>query len=151
MVVFTGPQRTLLFELLGLFQGGTFDWIDYNTRVGGVLTSVPIQNRIDFDTAVSLVNSTMTTIEGLPTATDDRQARIVAILDEYSEISLDTIEVGTGGGGGSAGARYSTRKQTRHLKRLLQTHLGIRVRAIGAGQGSLDEAIRARNIPISRG
>ncbi len=143
---FDEPQKTLIFELLDLFQGGTFDWVDYNTWVGGQVTSVPFKNQLDFALVTTLVTDT---IAAIVASGDGREARIKTVIAEYDDISLDTIEVGAGGGGGASGARYSSSKQKRHLKQLLQRHMGIRVRMFGAAQGEIG-GNNVRSIRVTR-
>ena len=133
-MAFTEPQKTLAYELLELFQGGTFDWFEYNDRIAGVSTSVPFTAQINFTVATTRLEAIFTAIEA---GSDGREARIITILDEYECIALDTTSIKTGGGGGAAGARFNPFKGRRHLKKLLMINLGIRVRKIGLGEGQL--------------
>lgn len=142
-MVFVASQKTLAYELLGLFQGATFDWYQFNDRVTGEVTSVPLHNQINFTIATTRLEAIFTAITAAAPA-DNRETRIGEILTEYEAISLDLIEVGSGGGGGASGARYSTKKQIFHLRRLLWTHLGIRIYQIRGNVPS------GRSIPIVR-
>ena len=131
---------------MGLFQGGTFDWYDYNDRVTGAITSVPIHEQIDFTIATDRLSTIIGNIEG---GTDGREARIGTILTEYKDISLDVAKIREGGGGGASGARYDPERHRGHLRRLLMTHLGIRVFVRSAGQGGLGGG-SARSIGVVR-
>ena len=152
-MAFTLKQKSLIHELLGLFEGGSFDWIDYSTRAGGVVTDVPTESNIDFSSTVTKVNTAITLVETQFTATtNERETLLKEILDEYSDIRLDTISVGGGGGGGASGARYSSARQIRHLRKMLWTVLGVRIRILGgAAQGqTLADGGGSRSIPIIR-
>lgn len=145
MANFSAANKTLMHELLGLFQGSTFDWYDYTDRVTGQITSVPIHSQIDFKKATDRLAVIITALE---LETDDRKNRIDTVLAEYSDISLDVAEIRSGGGSGASGARYSPERHRRHLRKLLMTHLGIRVFVRSRGQGNLEGA--RRRIPYGR-
>lgn len=142
---FTQAQKTLIFELLELFQGTTYDWIDYNDRVTGVITSVPWKQQIDFTVATDRLAVILAAIEA---ASDGRYDRISTLLTEYNNVATDVATVGMGGGAGTAGARYSPRWKRNRLRELLQLHLGIQVRKVGFGEGDVSsKPIGVTNIP----
>lgn len=148
MALWTDAQRTLIYELLGLFEGGTFTWVDYNERATGVPTSIPFVNQIDFTTATTRLETILTSLE---TITDGRQARIIVVLAAYLPVSLDTVQIKQGGGGGASGARYSSAKQRRRHKVVLMTLLGFRVSSSSPPQGAIElPGHRGRNISVSR-
>lgn len=145
-MTFTATQRTLAYELLGLFQGGTFDWYDYNDFTTGEIASVPITQQIDFTVAVTRVNAIFAEITAAVGANEDRETRIGEVLSRYSLISLEDVRVKGGGTAGTPGARYSTDEHIAHLRKLLWTHMGVRVLVHNApGQGG-----GGRNIPVGR-
>lgn len=149
-MAFTEAQKTLSYELLGLFQGSLFDWFDYNDRVTGVITSVPITNQIDFTVATARLEVIFTAIEA---SGDGREARIVSILTEYDDVSLDVTDVKDGGISGMAGVRYKWRSKIIRLKTLLETHLGIHVTAsdrLQGGQLADDFRRGGGSIPVGR-
>lgn len=132
-MVFTPEQKTLMNEMLGAFEGGTFDWFTYNDRVTGEITSVPFGNQITFAVVQTRLAAIFTAIEA---STDGREARIVDITAEYKEIALDVVRVSIGGGGGAAGTRYDPDVKREHLKNLLERNLGIQIRQSSSGQFS---------------
>jgi hypothetical protein len=115
---FSAAQKTLMYELLGLFQGATFDWFDYNDWTTGLITSVPIHQQLDFSTATTRMNAIIAAIEA---GSDGRESRIGAVLTEYGNVSLDT-------GRAHGEFEYNPAEQRALLRNLLETHLGIRVR-----------------------
>ena len=148
MALWTDAQRTLIYEMLNLFEGGTFTWVDYNERATGVPTSTPFVNQIDFQTATTRLETILTTLE---TETSGRQARIIVVLAAYLPVSLDSVKIGMGGGGGAAGARYSSARQRGRQKTVLMTLLGFRVSSSSPPQGDLDlPGSRGRNINVFR-
>lgn len=130
---FTAVQKTLTYEILGLFQGGTFDWYTYNDRITGEITSVPLANQVSFTVAAARLEVIFTAIEA---AGDNREVRIGEILTEYSAISFDVTRIGPGGGGGAGGARYDPDVKRSHMKDLLERNLGIQIRQSGSPAGT---------------
>ncbi len=128
MTVFTNPEVTLIHEILGLFEITTFDWYSYKTWPGGVVTSVPFTSQIDFSIATDRLAAIITDIESKDDGggdDDGRRARISTVLSEYSDVSLDTARVKTGGASGGPGIRYDPEEQRDHLKHLIETLLGF--------------------------
>ena len=128
MTVLTKAETTLIHELLGMFQITTFDWFDFKTWPGGVVTSVPFTSKIDFAVANNRLDAIITDINSKDDGggdDDGRRPRISAILSEYSDISLDTARIKTGGASGGPGIRYDPGEQRGHLKGLLETNLGF--------------------------
>ena len=132
-------QKTLLHELLELFEGGKFDWFDYNARSSGELTSVPLANQISFAVVITRLDAILIEI-----AADGREARIIKILNEYESVSLDTTRISIGGGGGASGARYDPAEKRAHLKDLLQLLLGLEIRRVD------ERFTESRSIPVRR-
>lgn len=120
-------QVTTIFEMLGMFEIGTFDWFQYNDRITGEITSVPLTNQVSFSQADTRLNAIITDIDA-KTLTDGRQSRVIDLVTEYDEISLDTTRIGPGGASGATGARYNPAEQRLHLKSLLETVLGFALR-----------------------
>jgi len=133
MTDITKAETTLLYEILGMYQIGTYDWYEYITWPGGVATSVPFGQQIDFSTANTRLDAIITAINAAD-STDGRRERISAVLAEYSAISLDTARISSGGGAGQPGARYDPSEQRAHLKYMLETLLGFKLRK-GALEG----------------
>ena len=125
MPSFTAAQKTLIYELLELFQGTTFDWYEYRTWPGGTVTSVPWAAQIDFALATTRLEAIITAIEA---SADGSQPRLVTILSEYSDVSTDVAVVAGGGASGASGARYNPARKRERLRRILKWHLGIDVR-----------------------
>lgn len=146
-MAFDAEQTTLIHEALGLFQGNTYDWYDYNDRITGAVTSVPIHNQIDFSTAITRLAEI---IAAIVAGSDGREARIKEILVDYKCVSTDEVEVGFGGAANAQGLRFSTAKNRARHALLLQTHLGIRVRVIGGPAQGIDGEGGGRNISIVR-
>ena len=138
-MAFTAAQKTLMYEILGLFEGGTFDWYNYNDRVTGEITSVPMHNQISFTVATTRLEVVFTAIEG---ASDNRETRIGEILTEYDEIDFDVATIVVGGASGASGLRYNPDVKRAHLKDLLERNLGIQIRQLGSGGGGGSRSIR---------
>ena len=132
-------QTTLLHELLELFEGGKFDWFDYNARSSGELTSVPLANQISFTVVITRLDAILVGI-----AADGREARVIKLLKEYDRIAFDTTRIGIGGGGGASGARYDPEEKRAHLKDLLQLLLGLEIRRVD------ERFTESRSIPVRR-
>lgn len=123
MVAFTDKNRTLISELLGVFQGVTFDWFDYNSSITGEVASVPFGQQIDFSTVATRLDEIIAVIE---TEVDGRKARVDEILTEYDCVSLQHNSIGPGGASGAAGFRYTTEAHEAKLKRKLEDVIGLR-------------------------
>jgi len=144
-MAFTDIQKTLIYELLGMFEGNTYDWFWYRDREDtSIASSIPVGNQVTFTLARDRLEAIFVSIAG---ATDNREIRIGEILTEYSDISLQKISVRTGGTNTAPGARYSTSGQIRHLKRLAETHLGFHIEA---SSGSTRGTSNSRNIGVGR-
>ena len=138
-MAFTAAQKTLMYEMLELFQGGTYDWYDYR-EWNGVVTSVPFGTQISFSTATDRLDAILTAIEA---GSDGRESRIGSILTEYSDISFNTEKI-TGGGVDSApGVRWDSDGARRRLTSLLQLHLGIQVYKYGFTSGNMNPGQRS--------
>lgn len=140
-MVISANQRSLANELLGMFEGKTFDWFEYSDREDTtIVSSTPLTNQIDFTKASARLTEIFDAIE---LAGDDRQTLIADILTEYNDIRLIAPgRITVGGTNTAPGMRYSVRGQIAHLKKLLWTNLGFRIRVHGEG-GS-------RNLRVSR-
>ncbi len=130
-MAFAAEDKSLVNEMLGAFEGGTFDWYQYNDRITGEITSVPLHNQIDFVTVQTQLGVLFTAIEA---ASDNREQRIKDITAEYKDISFDVTRIGIGGGSGASGARYDPDEKRAHLKDLLERNLGLQIRQVGSGQ-----------------
>lgn len=129
-MVISANERTLINEMLGAFEGGTFDWFQYNDRVTGEITSVPLTNQLSFSNVQTRLGTIFTAIEA---ASDDRETEVQAIVAEYKRIRFDVVRIGPGGGGGAAGARYDPTDKRAHMKDLLERNLGLQIRQTGSG------------------
>ena len=137
-MAFTASQKTLVYELLGLYQGGTYNWYDYNSWITGQITSAPFGNSVDFSTATSVLDDNITTIEA---SGDNREVRIGEILSAYNDISLQEIAIGKGGSCNTEGVRYNTKAHTDKLRDLLEQHVGLHVESEGIpGRPSMDSS-----------
>lgn len=148
MVDFTEKEKTLMFEILNMYQGGTFDWFDYSSITTGEIASVPFSNQIDFTKANTALNTNITAIEG---GSDGRQARLVEILDKYDTVSLQKMRIGPGGTSGSPGARLDTEEIEEKLRQKVMRNVGLSVvqnRIFTGVKGSLGSA--GRNIGLMR-
>lgn len=145
-MAFLEKEKTLIFELLGMFQGGTFDWFDYNAFITGQITSVPFGNQVDFATAKTVIDSN---IADIVASGDGREARIKEILVEYDCISLQEIEIRTGGARDNAGIRYKTSSQELKLRDKLERHIGIHVALTGIPT-SASRGDNGRSISLGR-
>lgn len=144
-MAFTAPQKTLTYELLGMFEGNTYDWFWYRDREDtSIASSAPVGNQVSFTVATDRLEAIFTAIEN---ASDNREARIGEILVEYDDISLQKISVRTGGTNTAPGARFSTGGQMAHLKLLIETHLGFHIEA---SSGSTRGTANSRNIGVTR-
>jgi hypothetical protein len=130
MTDITKDEKTLIYELLGVFQGGTFDWYDYNDWTTGEIASVPIHEQVTFQKATDRLEAIIAAINAADAA-DGRRARISEVLIDYAAMALETARIGPGGAGGAAGLEYSPTKKRERLRTVLQGHLGIRVAAGG--------------------
>ena len=63
MTDFTNSEKTLLYELLGVFQITTYDWFEYITWPAGIVTSTPFGSQIDFSTATTRLEVIIAAIE----------------------------------------------------------------------------------------
>ena len=148
MTLFTEKEKTLMFEILSMYQGGTFDWFDYSSITTGEIASVPFGNQIDFTKANTVLNANIVAIEG---ASDGRQARLVEILAAYDKVSLDKLRVGPGGTSGSPGARFDTEEIEEKLRQKTMRNVGLSVvqnRIFTGVKGSLGST--GRNIGLMR-
>ena len=139
---FDAAQTTLIHELLEIFQGGTFDWFDYNDWVTGEITSVPLNSPMDLSVARDKLTDILAAIVAAA-PTDGREARIKEVLTEYGCVALNEITVGPGGTSAVPGARFSTSKQRTRLRELLQLNTGIRMRMMNARRDG-------RNLSVGR-
>ena len=144
-MAFTAAQKTLANELLGLFEGGTYQWFQYVDDKTGENTGVPWTEQISFAVANTAVTASFTAIEA---AGDDRENRIGTILSEYDDISLDVMFIKGGGVAGVSGLRYDFRMKIARLKSLLEFHLGIQIR-LASGTGPISDG-GGRNIRVGR-
>ena len=139
-MAFTVDQKTLCYEILGLFEGGTFDWFEYRIKEDtSIASGTPLTNQVSFTLAVARLETIFTDIEN---GSDGREARIIAITVKYEPISLEQLDIRTGGTNTAPGARFSTRGMRALHRKQLETHLGIHVEASNTGAG--------RNIRVGR-
>ncbi len=129
MTQFTKEEKTSIFELLGLPQGGTLDWYDYSDLTTGLSTSVPIGQQIDFSLATNRLDAILTAIGDADDSGDDgRRIAITALINNYDQVNKDVATIGPGGAGlGAEGARYNPDQKRGHLRHLIQDILGFQL------------------------
>lgn len=155
MGTFTGEQRTLCFEMLGLPQGATLDWFDYNDWTTGAIASTPMTQQINFSQAQSRLSVILDQIELLNTAVDGRFQRVCDITADYKKYVFNRgASIEEGGVAGVAGLRVDIDARLRNSCELLLNQLGIRVAVHNAGQrgmgvGQFGES-SGRNIRVGR-
>ena len=99
----TATDVQAIFECLGAYQGGTVTAYDYNDKISGAVSSVPIQIIVDFSTATTTLNSILAVIDA---ATDGRWQRLHALAVKYIDVADDTERITTGGTSAAPGLRY---------------------------------------------
>jgi hypothetical protein len=155
MGTFTGEQRTLCFEMLGLPQGATLDWYDYNDWTTGAIASQPMTEQVNFRLARDRLNTILTQIEALDTAVDGRFQRVCDITADYKKYVFNRgASIEEGGVAGVAGLRVDIDARLRNSCELLLKQLGIRVAVHNAGQRGVGFGTHndggGRNISVGR-
>ena len=126
-MAFLPLEKNRVYELLGLFPGGTFDIYETAGQVISLPTySVPIYAQASFTAAQTTLEAIIVVIEA---AADGREDAIREIITEYATFRLQRPWSIEGGGvEGASGLRMKNSYEHRNwLKHLLEVQLGYRV------------------------
>ena len=121
---FSDKERTLAYNLLNLYQDGTFDWYDYTNITTGEVASVPFHQQIDFVTVKTRVDEILDDIDS-ESGNDGRLVVAQQILTAYEDIYTEDVEIRVGGTNTSPGVRYSTDSHEEKLRREFVKVMGV--------------------------
>jgi hypothetical protein len=129
MPTFTAAQKNMIREILNLFGPANFAWLDYNDKVSGQITSVPLGNTITFNKALTEFNARISDIESKsdPVTGDGRLQSLLVDITTWIKIRTQPGYFSSGGTAGSAGLRYDPEEHRNLVRDRVTQTVGMRV------------------------